>query len=382
MSRTPIDGPLNQEVVLDHLMEGVGIALDVRADRMFVTDLAGSIIDQQWFPTPADADASVLSLSINRVGLTVYMAALSDVTRIARQDLALYADRRRFRAIIDNLPDCAIFTVTLAGLIDDWNRSLERYGGWSSLDVVGKGLGLFWAPRDLATRPVDALLDEARTIGSVRIEGWQLKRDGSRLWGETVITALPDPTGAITGFLVVSRDMTERKHKLDELNRPATVDPLTGAFNRQQGDILLRLEMAARERRGRPFAVLMLDIDYFKAINERYGHAAGDRVLKALTDVCTASLRAEDAVFRWGGEEFMLFIADSTPMVAMKVAERVRAALAATSVSAPDGELIRFTVSIGVAGAIGETPGELVNRANGALRTAKSAGRNQVVLAA
>jgi diguanylate cyclase (GGDEF)-like protein len=240
---------------------------------------------------------------------------------------------------------------------------------------------LIFPPEDPARPDISALLAEAKRVGSVEAEGWQRTRDNSRLWANTVITALPDGDGTVRGFVVVSRDMTERKRTEDTLKLLATVDSLTGAYNRRHGDVLLLAEFARRARDGRPFAVLLLDIDHFKAINDRFGHAAGDTVLRTLVLACQSTLRVIDMVARWGGEEFLLLLPGVRAGEAVTTAERVRALIAALQIPIQDGAPLRITVSIGAAVPAGQSPEELLRRSDVALYAAKAGGRNKVVLA-
>jgi diguanylate cyclase (GGDEF)-like protein/PAS domain S-box-containing protein len=329
---------------------------------------AGSIVDQQRLETRAGGKALVVSLTVNRVNDAVYMAVLKDITKVTEQERKLFDDRQRFRAIFDHVRDYAIYTISVAGLIDEWNQSLRRLGGWTASDVQGCHIGMFFPEDDPSLLRPEALLAEAQRIGSVETEGWRLKQDGSRLWENTVITALPDETGAVRGFVVVSRDMTARKHMEDELKELATVDPLTGAFNR-------------RATTGEPCAVLMLDIDHFKSINDQFGHEAGDTVLCAMVLACKAMLRPRDMMARWGGEEFLILLADEEAGEAVAIAERLREAVAAMRVPADGHGSIAFTVSTGVATPRSDDPHDLLRHADGALYLAKSGGRNRVVLA-
>ena len=145
---------------------------------------------------------------------------------------------------------------------------------------------------------------------------------------------------------------------------------------------LLTAECNRHERSGQSFAALMLDVDHFKAINDQFGHPAGDEVLCALVRTCQATLRAADTVARWGGEEFLLLLPEADIGTALLSADRVRAALAATRVVISGGASIDFTVSIGVAVPTGNDPKELLRRSDMALYEAKAAGRNQVLPAA
>jgi diguanylate cyclase (GGDEF)-like protein/PAS domain S-box-containing protein len=309
------------------------------------------------------------------------MAVLTDVTRLAEQEEKLYVDRQKFFAIFDHVRDYAIYTTTKEGLIEEWNQSLQRYAGWLAADVQGRSESMFFPSDDPDQPHLDLLLAEAQRIGSTETEGWRLKRDGSRLWANSVITALPDESGTVRGFVVVSRDLTERKRLEDDMKKLAAVDPLTGAYNRRKGDALLAVEFSQWKRYGRSFAVLMLDIDHFKAVNDRFGHGAGDAVLIALVQTCRKALRPMDMVMRWGGEEFLIVLPNTGAAGALSTAERLRIAVAATEAAGSEGAPIRFTISVGAAVPEGDSPSELLSRSDEALYAAKTGGRNRVVLA-
>jgi diguanylate cyclase (GGDEF)-like protein/PAS domain S-box-containing protein len=342
----------------------------------------GAVWDGQRLETRAGGKTVVLAISVNRINDVTYMMILRDVTLLAEQERKLFADQQRFRAIFDYVRDYTIYTITLDGQIDEWNLSLQRFGGWLAADVQGASIAMFFPADDQGARPSAVLLAEAKRVGSVETEGWRIKRDGSRLWGNTVITALPDESGSVRGFAVVSRDMSERKRMEEELKKLATIDPLTGAFNRRHAHACLVAEFDRRARSGHPCAVMMIDIDKFKSINDSYGHDAGDVVLCAIVTTCRDSVRAVDMVARWGGEEFLILLPDTDAAAAVAAAERLREAVAATSVSVGNGTVIAVTASIGVAVPMNDDLHELLHRADSALYMAKSLGRNQVVLAA
>jgi diguanylate cyclase (GGDEF)-like protein len=159
------------------------------------------------------------------------------------------------------------------------------------------------------------------------------------------------------------------------LSRLSQVDPLTGALNRRGLDMQLPPEA------DEPVSVIMVDLDYFKRVNDSYGHAIGDEVLKRVTHLLSGVLRAGDAVVRWGGEEFLLILPRVSVAVAGRVAERARAAVEEADVSQA-GVKLRVTLSAGVAErAPGEPRDEMVKRADEALYRAKALGRNRVELA-
>ena len=160
----------------------------------------------------------------------------------------------------------------------------------------------------------------------------------------------------------------------------AVVDPLTGLHNRRYLELHLASMMDAAAGRGRPCALMILDIDHFKAVNDSYGHAAGDEVLKGFSLRVKRVIRTVDLMCRLGGEEFVIVMPDTSHMVAMKIAERVRAAVEGEFFGIENGgRSIPVTVSIGLAERGQEAnPENLFRRADTALYNAKNAGRNRV----
>jgi diguanylate cyclase (GGDEF)-like protein len=180
----------------------------------------------------------------------------------------------------------------------------------------------------------------------------------------------------------LERDFEERRRLEAELTTLATTDPLTGAGNRRRFLERLGEEIARSARYERPLALLVLDVDHFKNVNDTHGHDAGDDVLKALAAACQASLRGADAFGRLGGEEFGVLLAETGPEAALAAAERMRRELAAIEVQNASGP-VRFTVSIGVASfdPAADSLKTLMKRADTALYEAKNAGRDRVARA-
>ncbi|MEK7787822.1 MAG: GGDEF domain-containing protein, partial [Chloroflexota bacterium] len=164
-----------------------------------------------------------------------------------------------------------------------------------------------------------------------------------------------------------------------EVQRLAVIDSLTGIYNRRQFFTLAAREFERSRRYHEPLSAIMLDIDHFKRVNDTYGHAAGDQVLRVIAVECCGRMREADLLARYGGEEFAILMPVTDRQSALAGAERLRHHIARLSIQS-DSELLTITISIGVA-TLDETCKDvetLVNRADHALYAAKRAGRNQV----
>ena len=159
------------------------------------------------------------------------------------------------------------------------------------------------------------------------------------------------------------------------------VDALTGLFNRAALDRDLKREMAIAKRSKKPISVAMIDADKFKAVNDTHGHSFGDVVLSHLAEIFVESLRPSDLLYRYGGEEFLVLLPDTTPEQAHTVLERLRKRASCAPISKGDVSVTQ-TVSVGIAMLVGEDSNEtVVARADEALYCAKAQGRNRIVVA-
>lgn len=197
---------------------------------------------------------------------------------------------------------------------------------------------------------------------------------------------------ALSVFYQESVARAERfmQHYSSRLERLSTVDPLTGALNRRGTIVDLERTLAQGARDGTATAILLMDLDHFKRINDTWGHDTGDHMLVGVADACRGVLRSSDFFGRWGGEEFLAILSDTDTAGASLVAERIRRATAQVTVTTPDETDISTTVTIGLAV---HTPGccgsedvdsytGLVARADRALYDGKRDGRNRVSVAA
>jgi diguanylate cyclase (GGDEF)-like protein len=204
-------------------------------------------------------------------------------------------------------------------------------------------------------------------------------------WMQLAALAIVLPCFAVMGGYVnklrhrLSDSNRELKEAVDRAEETAMRDVLTGAYNRRHLLDVLRREISRAQRVGAPLSVCLFDIDHFKRINDNWGHAAGDAVLRHFATLATSGLRAVDVFGRFGGEEFLLILPDTEARGAAVVAERIRVAVEQCAFpGVPAGHQV--TVTIGVAGrGRDETGDALTARADLALYRGKDAGRNRVV---
>lgn len=189
------------------------------------------------------------------------------------------------------------------------------------------------------------------------------------------------PVEAYSRFMDRILDMTAalRQIQNDIWSFVANVDPLTGLGNRQAMWARLRIEADRHARGSQPCCVAMVDLDMFKPVNDKYGHAAGDVVLQSVASLLVSGTRPYDAVFRFGGDEFLLCLPNARPMDAWTILERLRLTVAETPVAIQRHGEVRTTISVGIAPLIGEHGVEgAVERADQALYAAKRGGRDCV----
>jgi diguanylate cyclase (GGDEF)-like protein len=286
-----------------------------------------------------------------------------------------------------------VCVLTAAGVVVTW-RSGERFGDLTlaGLVVVATGLVTLAATINhtssgdlvvlfLLSAIFGACFLAARFSILVLViccaaYGWLVS---DRLPAAVAQTHWPTATvvlaSAVAAVWVLRRRLTAAH---DELARLATCDPLTGLLNRRGFDQRVGHEIERHRRSSEPFTILLCDLDHFKAINDRHGHAVGDRVLARAAATLLDGVRTIDAVARVGGEEIAVVLVDCDREGAHSVAERLRIAVAKPRTGEPG-----VTISIGIAQAgPEELPAQLYARADGALYEAKRAGRNCIRSAA
>jgi len=236
--------------------------------------------------------------------------------------------------------------------------------------------------RDLYANPGDAelLVDALRATGEAGAEEVCLKGPGGNI--PVLLSAERTEFDGEDSHIVGMVDLTERKFMEEKLRRLATTDPLTEAYNRRFFFEVAERELRLSERNGKALSLLLMDLDHFKEVNDRYGHSAGDHALREFVDAVRTELREYDLLARLGGEEFGILLTDTHALQADAIAERVRETVAQRQIRADD-VTFSVTVSIGVA-RLQPSDGveEALRKADRALYQAKEAGRNRIMFPA
>lgn len=207
------------------------------------------------------------------------------------------------------------------------------------------------------------------------------KKDGTLYWERTSIAPIKNDRNVITNFVAIREDITKQKELAEQLEKLSYTDHLTGIYNRRKamGDIHDYLSAGVHDSAYK-ICVLMIDIDDFKQINDRFGHAAGDEVLKDFSSILKTHIRSADIASRIGGEEFLIILKNSSSKSCLSMAQRIRKTAESSRINV-DSATISYTVSIGICVSSHENEIEkMIKSADMALYQAKQTGKNKVQL--
>jgi diguanylate cyclase (GGDEF)-like protein/PAS domain S-box-containing protein len=311
----------------------------------------------------------------------LFLTAMPFATMMAEKDQlarAVAESEARYRLIAEHASD-AVLVLDRAGDVLFASPAVREIGGYDPAAMVGQSSFAFVSDSD-RHRTIDL---HARTLAEPervhRAEFRAVTARGTTRWFESTARAVTDEHGEATTIVTIIRDLSQRKAREADLERQATTDSMTGVLNRRA--FQKRLAEVPREEFGCTGVLALLDLDHFKSVNDRFGHAAGDAALLHFADVMRSKLRGEDAIGRLGGEEFAVLFPGLHPQTALAACERVRRALEAHEIVTPHGNF-RITVSIGLAPLCpGMTPEASFRQSDAALYRAKALGRNRSELA-
>lgn len=293
---------------------------------------------------------------------------------VRQAERALKVEKRLNKTIVQSSP-LAIYTRDKNGLVTGWNAACERIFGWTEAEVLGK---------PLPTIPVDkrdesAGLRQQLLAGqpNIQIEGQRFRRDGSVVDLLITLSPLYGEAGEIEGVLAIATDITERKAAEKRIEFLAHHDALTGLPNRRLIQARFEQALAFAARDGKRMALVFMDLDHFKAINDTLGHAAGDAYLQEIAKRLSSAVRSTDILSRQGGDEFLLVLSslgddEDIPPILSKLAERLHEPVHVAELA------LGVSISIGVAiyPQDGDSFDELLKKADMAMYRAKQEGRN------
>lgn len=344
-----------------------------------------------WWPQVL----SVLALVLLRLSLMLllYLALASELYRRQKAESRaeeMMQEARRFAAQYQLLADYSsdvILQIGFDSVCRYVSPAVEELLGWTSEDLVGRSAGSIIHPDD-----IELLREEEQFLrlhcGPIRSLFRARHADGHYLWFEASMQVVNNG-GEPDSFVANMRDVSDRvetelrlTQAASEMARLATTDQLTGLANRRRFSQEMQREWQRAVREQLPLSVLLLDVDFFKAYNDTYGHQGGDEALKSVAVTVGGALqRSADIAARWGGEEFVVLLPDTDLLGAIAVAEYIRASVESLKIAHSGSNIGILTVSIGVATAYpsrNQAPEPLIAEADTNLYGAKHKGRNRV----
>jgi diguanylate cyclase (GGDEF)-like protein/PAS domain S-box-containing protein len=316
-----------------------------------------------------------------------------DITQQKQQQEALQENERRLFDFLEAVP-VGIFVLD--------SRGRPYYANQSAQHLLGKGIDPQFSTGKLAETyhsylagtdqpyPADRMpITRALNGERVTTDDMEIQRPEGRIPLQVSATPIYDSNGHIVYAVAAFNDITERRRDEAMLRQLAGTDELTGLYNRREMLHLLRTELERCQRSRSFLSLIMIDVDYFKQVNDTYGHTVGDGVLKQIAEIIRSHIRSTDRAARYGGEELAIVLPETADSGACRVAERIRMAIAAHTFTSEEHRSseyllpVRVTASMGIAcfPTDASSVDALIQTADSALYNAKNQGRNRVVLA-
>jgi len=296
--------------------------------------------------------------------------------RLALQN-HLAESEAKFRILFETASD-VILNIAEDGLILMANRAAKDVFEYPGNEIVGINVRRLLGSGQESTWEVLARFASRSEPGKY-VETTAMSRSGKTI--PFHVSVSESVSGGKKFYTAIMRDVSQIKAREEDLQLLANTDSLTRLFNRRQLSPILQKELDRAARKKIPFSVLLMDIDHFKKFNDTYGHAGGDLLLAGFADKIRLAFRQMDSAFRFGGEEFVVLLPETTTQEAMIPAERFRQRIADSACPMPpDGRPASVTVSVGIAGyRVGDAIDDVIRRADLAMYAAKNGGRNRVV---
>lgn len=312
----------------------------------------------------------------------LFQAIRSSIER-ARLEEALKESEEKYRSLVQNIQD-GVF-ILRGTKLEFVNPAFAELLGVTVEGLEGEDFISLFAPdqiNNLEEFVKASMADDTAIEAEFILEGKPDKRAIYVTLNLSNCTFIGEPALIGTVKDVTSKKITERKlqETLSKLEKLSITDDLTSLFNRRHVLSAAENEVLRSQRYHTPLSLIMLDVDNFKEINDRYGHTCGDEVLISLATTLREALREIDTVARYGGDEFIIILPQTDSQSALRIAERIRSKVEVSFLPSPTGQYISFTISLGITELQDEKDSlnELIKRADSALLATKSKGRNSV----
>jgi diguanylate cyclase (GGDEF)-like protein/PAS domain S-box-containing protein len=308
------------------------------------------------------------------------MSIVFDITERKQLEEAVKKSEERYRTILEEIQD-SYFEVDLAGNFTFVNDAMCRTLGYSKEELIGMNYRVFAAKEDIEVlyRDFNRVYRTGETIKGLSYKF--IQKNGTVGFGELSISAIKNEEGEVIAFRGIARDVTESKRLERELSDMVSHDFLTKLPNRMLFQDRLNVELAHAKRNDTNLAVMMLDLDRFKVVNDTFGHSIGDKLLRAAGELLVVLVRKSDTVARVGGDEFLVLLPQIAKIEdATRVAQKILGAFRKPFVI--DSYQIRVTTSIGIViyPEDGEDVDDLLANADTAMYWVKGHGRDDYAL--
>lgn len=299
----------------------------------------------------------------------------------------------RYKYVLENIKDI-IWEMDASLVFTFVSEASEETAGYKAEELVGRCMLEFLTPESknyVAQKWRERFTGTENLKKIILYDVQFVCKDGSLIWVEVSVKPIIN-NDKLMGYIGVTRDISEKKSHEEELKKYieelkfankkleelATFDMLTGAYNRRKFEYFVKMSIEKKENSGISFCIIMFDIDFFKKVNDTFGHRAGDRILKEITAIVKSSLREQDKVFRWGGEEFIILLPELPLERTEEIAESLRKAVEQNDFGIKNHPV---TISLGIGEyVINDSIEQFVSRADNGLLKAKSTGRNRVII--
>ncbi len=354
-----LQGPLTDTSVIEEMR------ICLRTGKHF----EGSTVNYNKDGYPYNVEWSISPIKDSSGVIKYFVSVQKNITTF----LKAQQERNLLAKALNDSPDCVMIT-DIDNKIVFVNTGFELLTGYQQHEVLGKEPSFLWnAISDTKLTATESA--PCKKAMHFKPQAPNLHKDGSMFYVDQSIAHIVDDTGKITHYVSFSKDATDRLKRERALKDLASRDALTGLLNRRSGEHLLKQYDDEKQLPRKVLCLIMMDVDNFKKINDTFGHAVGDQILQSSSQLLKSKARNTDSVIRWGGEEFLIIVQDSSLKAALEFAERMRQSIEQHI----DKQVGRITASFGVAELRpDEDTSSLLNRADKALYAAKVNGKNCV----